>query len=401
MPDDQPVKITAFKGLNNRIDPTRLGPEWQLEAKNTLCDDAGYQVLRPGSAEFATLIADMHGTQDGRLYTVSTTGVLSEVKADGTAIQRATGFTGAPFQWAELGYAVFALSETTAWCIYPDRVVAWGIPVLDAPTVSLTSGAMEHGTYLAACILVAPDGRQGGCIGSVSIDVEAGKGIIIESNEVVGYATYAYLSSPDGKLLYRVGALTAGTITITTQPDEGLELETWHQYPPPLNGLVSSHGNRLCVAVWEPQHDRTVLYWSMPDAPHCFMLETGYQLVAGKPTLLAESGGALVIGTDRTITAILAGQPPQRLANYGARQDTAVRMDSGQIAFWTDRGVCTFPPFTNLTDAALIPENREFSSGALLHHAGSSYFVVAMRGDLYQRTPLAPYDPLTLTIDDL
>ena len=394
----KPVAVTGFKGLNNRLDPVALGLQWQLEAENVLCDSAGYLVRRPGFASFLTDVADANGTDDGRLFVVDTIGTLFEVASDGSTRTRATGFTGAPFQWAQLGYALFALSETTAWCIYPDRVVAWGVPVQDAPTVSTTSsGALEHGTYLAACILVAPDGRQGGCIGYTSIDIDAGKGIIIESPEVAGYATHAYLSTADGKIPYRVGALSAGSITVALQPPEGTALETLHVYPPPLNGLVSAHGNRLCVAVWDSEHDRTVLYWSRPDAPHQFDLETDYQIMAGQPMLLAQADGALLVGTDRSIIAILAGQPPQRLANYGASRDTAVRMDSGQIAFWTDRGVCTFPPFTNLTDAALIPENRTRSTGAVLHYAGGSYYVTAQRGEIRGRSPLAPHEPLIVT----
>ena len=44
MPDQSPAPsqtIAGFKGINNRIDPTRLGWESQLEAVNVLCDDAG------------------------------------------------------------------------------------------------------------------------------------------------------------------------------------------------------------------------------------------------------------------------------------------------------------------------------------------------------------------------
>ncbi len=132
--------IAGFKGINNRVDPTALGMEWQLGADNALCDNAKYLVQRPGYAEFATSVADAFGTRDGRLFVVSSTGVLYEVAADGASRARTTGFSGAPFQWAELGSAIFAMSETTAWCIYPDRVVPWGVPMADIPTLSATAG---------------------------------------------------------------------------------------------------------------------------------------------------------------------------------------------------------------------------------------------------------------------
>lgn len=390
--------VSGFKGLNNRLDPTALGLEWQLEANNALCDDASYLVQRPGFAAFLSDVADIHGTDDGRLFIVDTSDTLAEVASDGTLRTRATGFAGAPFQWAELGYALFALSETSAWCIYPDRVVTWGIPTLDAPTVSSTAGGLEAGTYLAACILRAPDGRLGGSSGVTEITVTSGQGVVIDLPEVAGYQTLAYLSPPDGDLLYYAGVLAAGSITLSVNPIEGPRLDALHRYPPPLNGLVSAHGNRLCVAVWEPEYDRGVLYWSKPDAPHLFELETDYQLVAGRPLLLTSVGDTLLVGTDQLIQAYPTGAPRQVLAGYGASPDTAQRLDSGQVLFWTDRGLCRFPPFENLTEAALIPDNRSLTTGALLQHAGSTYYVTAQRGTSRGRAPLTPYTPLAVAV---
>lgn len=393
----KPVSVSGFKGLNNRLDPTALGLEWQLEASNVLCDDASYLVQRPGSATFLSNVADVHGMGDGRLFVVDTSGTLFEVASDGTTRTRATGFTGAPFQWAELGYALFALSETTAWCIYPDRVVPWGIPTLDAPNVSIVAGALVAGTYLIACVLIASDGRRGGCIGVAEITVAVGQGLRIDAPDTAGYTTIAYLSTPDGDQLYQAGALVAGTLTLNTNPAEGPRLEALHCYPPP-NGLVSAHGNRLCAAVWEPEHNRGVLYWSKPDAPHLFELETDYQLVAGRPLLLTSVGNTLLVGTDCVIQAYPVGAPRQVLADYGALPDTAQRLDSGQVLFWTDRGLCRFPPFENLTEAALVPDNRSLTTGALLQHAGSSYYITTQRGEVRGRAPLAPYTSLSVTV---
>ena len=394
----KPVSVSGFKGLNNRLDPTALGLEWQLEASNTLCDDAQRLIQRPGYTSFLPDVADIHGTDDGRLFVVDASDTLVEVASDGTTRIRAMGFAGAPFQWVELGYALFALSETTAWCIYPDRVVPWGIPTLDAPNVSIVAGALVAGTYLIACVLMALDGRRGGCIGVAEATVAAGQGLRINAPDTAGYTTIAYLSAPDGDQLYQAGALVAGTLTLNTNPTEGPRLEALHCYPPPLNGLVSAHGNQLCVAVWEPEHDRGVLYWSKPDAPHLFELETDYQLVAGRPLLLTSVGNTLLVGTDRVIQVYPVGAPRQVLADYGALPDTAQRLDSGQVLFWTDRGLCRFPPFENLTEAALVPDNRSLTTGALLQYAGSAYYVTAQRGVIRGLAPLAPYTPLAVAV---
>jgi hypothetical protein len=118
--------IEGFKGLNNRIDPTRLGLTWQLEAGNVLCDDAGYLVRRPGWVEAALDIKDVHAARDGRLLAITAADALVEILADGATNTLATDLAGGPFQWVELGYALFLLSPTAKWAVYPDRVLTWG-----------------------------------------------------------------------------------------------------------------------------------------------------------------------------------------------------------------------------------------------------------------------------------
>lgn len=120
--------VNAFKGLNNRIDPIRLGLEWQLQADNVLCDDAGYLVRRPGLSAFTgTGIKDVHGTRDGRLLIIDASDRLVQINEAGEYTVLHTGVTGAPFQWAELGYAIFLMSNTACWAVYPGQVMTWGV----------------------------------------------------------------------------------------------------------------------------------------------------------------------------------------------------------------------------------------------------------------------------------
>lgn len=144
MPENESPIIEGFKGLNNRIDPTRLGFEWQLQADNVLCDDASYLTRRPGWSAVTTDIRDAYGARDGRLLAVTTADALVEVAADGSVQTLATGITGAPFQWAELGYAVFLQSATARWAVYPDRVLEWG--ALCPPPVE-PSGELSDPVY--------------------------------------------------------------------------------------------------------------------------------------------------------------------------------------------------------------------------------------------------------------
>jgi hypothetical protein len=390
--------ISGFKGLNNRLDPTALGPEWQVQADNALCDDARYLVRRPGYTAFLASMSDVFATRDERMFAVTQAGALYEVYADASYRQRATGFVGGPFKWAELGYATFALSDTAAWCIYPDRVVAWGISALPAPSVGVTAGTFEAGTYQIAVVLVAQDGRIGGSVGVATLALDGSQGIVAHSPPVAGYSTRLYLSRSDGTDLYQAATLPGdGLMTVSAPMSEGPRLETLHVYPPPLGGVIASHGNMMCVGVWEPQFDRSVLYWSKPDAPHWFEYEADYQLIAGRVTLLADVAGGLLIGSDRAIYFQQPGAFAQMLAGFGAVPDTVQHLDTGQVAFWTDRGLATYPPLGLPSDAGIIPDNRTLASGAVLDHAGSSYYICAQRGER-RIEPIKPYSPLAVAV---
>ena len=393
--------VVGFKGLNNRNDPTAAGLQWQLQADNALVDNAGYLVRRPGYASFLANVADAFGTKDGRLWIVTTSGSLFEVFSDATYRLRAVGFSGAPFQWTELGYATFAMSETTAWTIYPKRVTSWGIPIVDAPTVTAIGGSFAAGDYAVACILATADGRLGGCRGTTQIALSAAQGLTVTSTPVAGYTTRVYLSQPDGAQLYWAGTLTAGSLTLTSLPTLSVPLSTQALYPPPQGSVIGAYTNRMVVGVWEPESDRSVLYYSRPDAPHWFALATDYQMVNGKITLLAGVAGGLLIGTDRALWLEAPGTPLQKLANYGVLPGTLAWLDAGQVAFWTTRGLCVYPPFTNLTDAALSPDNRSLASGAVLYHEGSAYYVTAQRGQIRPQVPHDPYVPLPVTISTI
>ena len=241
--DESPI-IEGFKGLNNRIDPTRLGFEWQLQADNVLCDDAGYLTRRPGWVETATGISDAYGARDGRLLAITTADALVEVAADGSVQTLATGITGAPFQWAELGYAVFLRSATARWAVYPDRVLEWGalcpLPVepsgeLDDPVYypppagthlaarrgQLVVGADEPTLDRAVLYFSRPNYPHEFCLERDFLMVPGRVTVLATVFEslLVGTSRAIYLETPDGGLqqVADYGALPLGT----THDDRG------------------------------------------------------------------------------------------------------------------------------------------------------------------------------------
>lgn len=122
-----PVIVSGFKGLNNRLDPIACGLVWQLQADNCLCDNAGFLTRCPGQYMIgSSYYKDTYGTRNERLLAIDSSDNLVQIDEHGTATVLHTGITGAPFQWAELGYALFLMSSTHHWAIYPNRAIEWG-----------------------------------------------------------------------------------------------------------------------------------------------------------------------------------------------------------------------------------------------------------------------------------
>jgi hypothetical protein len=310
-----PAVVSGFKGLNNRVDPVRLGLTYQLTAENALCDDAGFLVRRPGVTTLTSSYKDMFGTRDGRLLLITTGDALVERFTSGAESIIATGVTGAPFHWCELGYALFVQSKakTAKWAIYPGRVIEWGslCPALSEPT-------------------------------------------------------------------YPVG-----------DPQS---------YPPPYGDVIGVRRSQIVVGVYEPTKDRSVLYYSQPDAPHEFRLDSDYALVAGRVTLLAGLPQGMIVGTDRAIYVDTPEQPMQKLSDFGVRPNAAYLDDKGMAYLWTDRGLYRALPFEAMTDAVLAPTIRQIAAVGRLPHNGSDYMVVTQTGPETGKKTVQGYVPVAITI---
>lgn len=323
-----PNAVQGFKGLNNRIDPTRLGLEYQLQADNVLCDDAGYLLRRPGVQEVATGFKDLYATRDQRLLAINVSDELVELYDDAAESVIATGLTGAPFNWVEVGYALFVQSKagTQAWAIYPDEVVPWGI----------------------------------------------------------------YSSAWNGvpEITYPIG----DPVT----------------YPPPKGDVLGTRWSQVVVGVWEPQLDRSVLYFSRPESPHEFYLDRDFILLAGRVTLLASIAGAMVVGTDRAIYIDPSNNSMYKVADYGAVLNGLAYSDLGVIWFWTDRGLCQAKldrdnqmSFANATDQTLVVTAQQQTTVGLLPWQGSTYAIINQSGDALNKQLTRPYTPLSISTTNL
>lgn len=312
-------QVSGFKGINNRLDPVRLGLEYQLQADNVLCDDAGFLTLRPGLKMLAPGYMDAYGTRNGRLLLVTDGGALVERMDDGSEIPLASGLDTTQYRWAELGYALFAQGGSTGLAIYPHYIIPWGELCPPPP-------------------------------------------IVVAGQETL----YPPLGDPIS-------------------------------YPPPNGQVLSSRRNQLVVGVWEPERDRSVLYYSRPDFPHEFRLDRDYQLIPGRITLLTELPQGLVIGTDRAIYTDPIDSPLQRVADYGVPPNALAHDDRSVAYFWSERGLCKCFPFENLTDKNLAVEQRQWTAAGILPYQGSTYAVISQTGKVSKKQLTQPMVPLKIT----
>lgn len=381
-----PTAITeSFKGLNNRIDPTALGLIWQIQTDNALCDRASHLVKRPGNRLIGRGFKDLYASKANVLYAITIMDELVTISENGGKSLIAEELVGAPFYWAELGYAIFAVSESAAWAIYPQGAFPLAIPDCPAPEVS---GSGEF-TFQVACVFTDVLGRVGGTYRVVEIGGSEQGEFLVTPPHRDGYWTRIYTTTANGTELRLASIRSDGNAFYPDITTLGSRIETLHCWPMPSGNLVGlgiKH-DRLVSGLYEPEYDRSVLYYSLAGTPHLFMPDEDFRLIPGKIKALNSVDRGVFIGTDRAMYLDSADTPLRVLAHYGVVGD-GVMDTEGTLYFWSERGLCSLAPdgsFRNMTDDHLIPTNRIQSELGLLHWQGSRYAVSAMSG-----TPMAP-----------
>ena len=370
--------VREFKGLNNRLDPLYLSPDWQIEATGVLLDNSRFFVNQLVESELATGYVDLYGTRDGHTLAIDTSNNLYDLDSFGVRF-RASGVVGGPFVWTELGTAIFCMSATHAWVIYPDRVVPWGVPDAVPPSVLTIDGNLLPSTYRLACVLEHTDGRVGSGL-AVIATVTNGQGLVVSLAEPpLGYRTRLYVSAANGDTPRLLGTYSDAIAVPIPGPDPAIYttvlLDELVCFPPPCGYLIGRFGNRLVVAQREADRNETTLYFSRPDYPHLFDLLNEFVTVSGTVNVLADFDGGCVVGTDQALYRYGLDRSVTRLAEYGATFGSLAYDRNGMTYFWSERGLCRAEPFQNLTEAHTIFAPSGKTSATILHWRGSDYYL--------------------------
>lgn len=368
-------KINSFSGLWNTSDPMRLGMRWLVQADNLNVTDTGALSKRDGYAlNRSGGFTSMYSTIDfSRLYLATASGIQDFA---GTSLAPITD--DEPVHWCEVNEQVFYSNGTDSGIILPDNSVIpwrWTAPV--APSVAAVTGTMPAGFYQVRCTAILPDGRETGSGESAEIYLTEGQALQI-SGLTVG--NNIYITQANSDVFQLAGRATSTAFTFNASPDTlGRDLlnNFLDQLPFGVD-VVQAWRGRMYASSYMASMNQTVVWFSEALGYHLFKLNSNFIIVPGKVEMLAPHDGALVIGTDAKVFAY-NGEKLDTLADYGVVPgDQWAKYDSN-ILFWSQRGLCSFAPFANLTEkqVSLAPGIRV--GGCLVRQGGQVRFVAAIQ----------------------
>lgn len=378
-----PGQISRFYGLNNVSDPLRVGAKWLVRADNIDVTDTGGITKRVGySKAFTGTITGAFSTFDyARMYVVDG-GALKSMIGNMAGTTLATGLSPAPMYWTETNDSVFFNNGVDRGVIQPDNVVMdWAWPVPGAPAVSATTGSLAPGVYQVRCTYTLADGRATGAGDSATILLTAGQALQITAiPKTAGATTNVYIAPADSTVFQYAGSPSGTAMGWNASPDAlGVDLLNNFLDPLPLGAtVIQVWRGRIYAAQYFADADQTAVWFTQPLQHHLFNLNSNFFLVPGHVLMLAPHDDALVIGTENRVYTY-DGTKLDRVAQYGVAPGWHWSADIDRLLFWTTRGLCSFAPFTNLTERQVSVPPGVSAGGTVMFSRGQKRYVVALK----------------------
>lgn len=371
--------VSRFLGLNNVADPLNKGADWLTTANNIVITDAGKIKRRDGfAAGTGTPCTGMYGTQDHKRAYYVEAGTLKNM--DGLTL--ATGLAQTRVYWAEVNQQVYYSNGVDTGVINSDNSLlplSWPMPT--APTLSASTGTLDPGQYQVMTTFLMDDGRETGASPVSTIDLVEGQALqISDIAQAPGSVARVYIA-PANSTVFGLAYEGYSSARLWDFPPDslGFELLTDDFAPIPAGATVIQFWRGQLYAA---QHigDMTALWFSQALGFHLFNLAVDFIAVPGRVLMLAPHDQGLVIGTDEAIH-VLTADGLSTLATYGTVPGCAWDVDetTKAIHFWTERGVCRFPEFANLTSEQVSVAPGVQAGAAVMHVGGQRRFVVALQ----------------------
>lgn len=374
-------KITRFKGLNTVADPLRLGLGWLSVADNMDVTNTAALETRSGYTKVLNAApTSAYNTEDYRRVYLAADGYIKRLTGGRTLVDIVPLQSNARVHWTEVNKQVYFNNGVDRGIIFEDDTVhPWDWPVPLAPAMTAVSGSLPGGVYQACFSYRLADGRETG-VGEASSVVlpDTGGGISISSvPSAPGCTTLVYLTGANSTVFQLYGSATGSLVWSAGQDTLGVECTTAFLDPLPSGTESIAHWQgRIYASQFMAPENQSAVWFSEPLAYHLFNLNSGYFLVPGHVLMLAGTEEALIVGTDVGIYAY-TDEKLDHLAPYGVIPgwSAVTDEDTNKLMMWTQRGVCTAMPFTNITQEYVsVPPGRQVGA-ALVRTDGHKKFV--------------------------
>jgi len=141
---------------------------------------------------------------------------------------------------------------------------------------------------------------------------------------------------------------------------------------------IAIHEGRLALAIQE--RDSTFILMSRPYEYDTFEAEEEGFFIPNRVTALASVGGNLLITTLSNLFALTSEDSLVEVTDFGTPLGKSIISSRGVAFVWTNEGLCTFPEFSNLTEATISVPPGMACSANLFEYEGSRYSVVLTDG---------------------
>lgn len=366
--------MRVFKGLNNTTDPMRLGLEWLTQADNVDVSDEGAMSRRGGftTAVFAPTTA-AYSTIDFQRCFYVTGGALKTF--EGATLT--TGLTSAPMYWAEVNQSVYYNNGVSRGIITPGNdILPWEWTTPAAPSVAAVSGSLPAGTYQVRCTQTLTDGRETGTSESVSVTLTDGQALQISK---IPTNANVYIA-PANSTVYQLARERSPAAFVWDSSPDFLGQDLLHQFLDPIPAgatVIQIWRGRAYAAMYMPQSDQTVVWYSQPLGYHLFNLNSNFFIVPNKVLCMAPHEAGLIIGTDAKIYSYEQSKITE-IAPYGVVPGWPWALDDKNVMLWTQRGLCQALPLKNLIIDRVSVAPGTQAGAAVIADGGQKKFVVAL-----------------------
>lgn len=292
------ILYSSFKGLDNVTDPQSTNPSFLKKVENINIDKTGGLSKRKGylkkdSANYSSLWASenglgCYGTRNEDLIRLNDDYSFITLKSS-------VGLDKLSFD--EIDNIIYYSSNNVNGIIHNGLNKEWGIDKNNlSPSLSITAGSLEEGTYQVAFTYVRDDGTESGTSRASIIELPSNSGITLSiptSSDGSIISVRIYCSTLNGNTLYYSGSSLLGTVyTITDSYNLTNPLRTFNLDKAPLGHIVKYYKGRLYVA------QDNILWYSEPFQYNYFKLDSNYIEFAEKIKEVMPVEDGIWIGSD-------------------------------------------------------------------------------------------------------